>query len=77
MEKRIKWHLENRRVSELKPYDKNPRIISEAGLDQLKDSFDEIGFAQPININTSRKGINFFINSPIFIFTIYNNSTSR
>tara|TARA_R100001509_G_scaffold120201_1_gene74462 strand:+ start:2015 stop:2548 length:534 start_codon:yes stop_codon:yes gene_type:complete len=51
MEKRIKWHLEKRKVKDLKPYEKNPRIISEIGLDQLKRSFDEIGFAQPININ--------------------------
>jgi DNA modification methylase len=51
MEKRINWHVEKRKVKDLKPYDKNPRIISEIGLDHLKKSFDEIGFAQPININ--------------------------
>ena len=49
--KRIKWHVEQRRVSELKPQTRNPRIITEQGLDQLKNSFDNIGFAQPININ--------------------------
>ena len=51
MEKRIKWHLEKRQLKDLKAYDKNPRIITEIGLDNLKKSFDEIGFAQPININ--------------------------
>jgi len=51
MEKRINWHVEKRKVKDLKPYDKNPRIITEIGLDNLKKSFDEIGFAQPININ--------------------------
>ena len=51
MEKRIKWHVEKRKVKDLKPYEKNPRIISELGLSHLKRSFDEIGFAQPININ--------------------------
>tara|TARA_Y100001951_G_scaffold64289_1_gene51516 strand:+ start:1504 stop:2037 length:534 start_codon:yes stop_codon:yes gene_type:complete len=51
MQKRILWHVEKRKVKDLKPYDKNPRIISEVGLDNLKKSFDEIGFAQPININ--------------------------
>lgn len=48
---RIKWHIEKRRLNELKPYDKNPRIITEQGLNELKGSLDEIGMAQPININ--------------------------
>ena len=34
-----------------KDFKKNPRIINEVGLHSLKKSFDEIGFAQPININ--------------------------
>jgi hypothetical protein len=50
-EKRIKWHVEKRALSSLVPYDKNPRVITEQGLDDLSNSFDEIGFAQPININ--------------------------
>lgn len=49
--KRIEWHLESWELSKLKPYDKNPRIITEIGLKQLEESFDEIGMAQPININ--------------------------
>jgi site-specific DNA-methyltransferase (adenine-specific) len=52
MEKRIQWKPELKKLSNLRPYDKNPRIITESGLDQLGESFDEIGFAQPININT-------------------------
>ena len=52
MDKRIKWHVEKRLISDLKPYEKNPRIITEQGLKHLKNSFDEIGFCQPININT-------------------------
>lgn len=52
MEKRIQWYIKSKQLSDLKPYDKNPRIITEYGLNQLKESFDEIGFAQPININT-------------------------
>ena len=51
MKKRIVWKLESRKASELKPYDKNPRIITEESLEDLKKSFDEIGEAQPININ--------------------------
>lgn len=50
--KRIEWHVEQRKISDLKPYDKNPRIINEHGLDLLANSFDTIGMAQPININT-------------------------
>jgi ParB-like chromosome segregation protein Spo0J len=50
--KRIVWHLEVRPLIDLIPYEKNPRIITKEGLAQLKKSFDEIGFAQPININT-------------------------
>jgi site-specific DNA-methyltransferase (adenine-specific) len=49
--KTITWKLEKRVVSDLKPYDKNPRIISESGKEDLRKSFDEIGQAQPININ--------------------------
>jgi hypothetical protein len=52
MEKRIQWTPTTKKLFELKPYDKNPRIITELGLNQLGESFDEIGFAQPININT-------------------------
>jgi ParB-like chromosome segregation protein Spo0J len=50
-EKRIKWHIEKREIEKLRPYEKNPRIIEESGLKQLAESFDEIGYAQPININ--------------------------
>ena len=51
MKKRIVWKLESWKASDLKPYDKNPRIITEESLEDLKKSFDEIGEAQPININ--------------------------
>lgn len=51
MNERIQWHVEKRKISDLKPYTKNPRIITEDGLKQLEESFDEIGLAQPININ--------------------------
>lgn len=50
--KRIKWSLENWKIKDLIPHPKNPRIISDDGLNALGESFDEIGFAQPININT-------------------------
>lgn len=46
------WHIEKRHISDLKPHEKNPRIITNKGIDQLKESFEEIGAAQPINIDT-------------------------
>jgi hypothetical protein len=49
--KRINWTLVKKPISELKPHPKNPRIITEKGLKQLEESFDDIGFAQPVNIN--------------------------
>jgi len=50
---RITWHLETRKLSELRPYYKNPRDITEEGLKELSESFDQIGLAQFININTN------------------------
>lgn len=50
--KRIKWRVQNWNIKDLTPHPKNPRIISDDALSVLGDSFDEIGFAQPININT-------------------------
>jgi hypothetical protein len=52
LDKRIEWHLERWPLSKLKPFDKNPRIITDESLKVLEASFDEIGMAQPININT-------------------------
>ena len=43
MEKRIKWHIEKRKVKDLKPYEKNPRIITEIGLDHLKKILMKLG----------------------------------
>lgn len=51
MAKRIEWHVEKRKVSDLVPYEKNPRVITEQGLRDLKGSLDNIGYAQPVNIN--------------------------
>lgn len=50
--KRIIWKPETRKLTDLKPYKKNPRIIDEFGLKQLEQSFDEIGMMQPLAINT-------------------------
>lgn len=51
MKKQIIWKVEKRKIDELKPHSKNPRIFTEKGMKDLKKSIDSIGFAQPININ--------------------------
>lgn len=51
MKKQIIWKVEKRKIEELKPHSKNPRIFTEKGMKDLKNSIDSIGFAQPININ--------------------------
>lgn len=51
MKKQIIWKVEKRKIDELKPHSKNPRIFTEKGMKDLKNSIDSIGFAQPININ--------------------------
>jgi ParB-like chromosome segregation protein Spo0J len=48
---KIEWHVEKRKVADLIPFEKNPRSITEEGLKTLGESFDEIGMAQPINID--------------------------
>ena len=49
--KRIQWHLETWDIDKLVPYEKNPRIIRDDKLEELERSFNNIGMAQPININ--------------------------
>lgn len=51
MKKQIIWKVEKRKIEELKSHSKNPRIFTEKGMKDLKNSIDSIGFAQPININ--------------------------
>ena len=49
---KINWSIEKRRLSELTPYDKNPRIIKGKKFDDLKKSISKFGLAEPIIINT-------------------------
>jgi len=49
---RIKWHVEKRRVIDLKEWPKNPRKITDKGLVDLVISIDKFGLAEPIIINT-------------------------
>jgi hypothetical protein len=48
----MEWHIEKRRASDLIPLDNNPRQITELALDDLRKSFDQIGYATPISIDT-------------------------
>jgi site-specific DNA-methyltransferase (adenine-specific) len=47
----IKWTVETRKLSELKAYEKNPRRITEKGLNDLIKSLELFGLAEPIVIN--------------------------
>lgn len=50
MKKEIVWHVEKRKVADLKPHHDNARIFTEKGMQDLKRSINSIGMAQPINI---------------------------
>lgn len=47
----IKWTVENRKLAELKAYGKNPRRITEKGLNDLIKSLELFGLAEPVVIN--------------------------
>ncbi len=47
----IKWTVESRKLSELKAYEKNPRRITEKGLNDLVKSLELFGLAEPIVVN--------------------------
>lgn len=47
----IKWHLEQRKISELKNWEKNPRTISEKAFKELEKSVDALGNFEPLVIN--------------------------
>jgi len=45
------WHLETRRIDELKPYEKNPRTLSQSQAIHLSDSVDRFGVIDKPVIN--------------------------
>lgn len=47
----IQWSTEVRKISDLKDYDKNPRLITEKGISDLKLSLERLGYIDPIAIN--------------------------
>lgn len=46
----IVWHHEKRKISDLRPYDKNPRVLKEKPMQDLKRSISKFGMAEPITI---------------------------
>lgn len=48
----INWHLEKRKISELKNWNKNPRTITKQALEDLKKSVNTLGNFEPLVINT-------------------------
>ena len=52
MSEKIEWHVEKRKIEDLKPHPENARIFTEKGMADLKKSINSIGMAQPINITT-------------------------
>lgn len=48
----MKWNLKKIKVSELKEFENNPRVITKKGLADLKQSILKFGIAEPIVLNT-------------------------
>lgn len=48
---RIAWHIEKRKLDDLKPHPNNPRQFTKKGMKDLEKSINAVGFMQPININ--------------------------
>lgn len=48
----MNWKFETRKLSEIKPWDKNPRRITEKGLKDLTASITKFGLPEPIVLNT-------------------------
>lgn len=53
--KRIVWTPKTVKIDSIEMFESNPRIITESGLKQLEESFDEVGMFQPLAINTDNK----------------------
>lgn len=47
---KITWTISKRTVDELRPYHKNPRVITEESIKDLEKSIDKFGLAEPIVI---------------------------
>ena len=49
---KIEWRAERRKVTELKPLDKNPRKITKAAIEKMKDRISKRGFHDVIKLDT-------------------------
>jgi site-specific DNA-methyltransferase (adenine-specific) len=48
----VKWHIETRKLSELRDHPKNPRILSKFDEKHLTASIQRFGLPEPLTINT-------------------------
>jgi len=48
----ITWSIVEKKVSDLKSYEHNPRVLTKKGIADLKKSIDKFGLAEPIVVNT-------------------------
>lgn len=48
----IEWHIEKRKIADLKPHDKNPRKLSKHDAKHLEESLTKFGLADKPIINT-------------------------
>ena len=53
--KKITWKLEKRKLSDLKEWEDNPRLMNEEQANDLANSINKFGFAEPIIINTDNQ----------------------
>ena len=53
--KKLEWRTETRRVNDLLPYEKNPRVITDKQMEDLKKSLQKFNLAELPAINTDGK----------------------
>lgn len=49
---KVNWHIESRKIADLREWEKNPRIFTKKGMEDLAKSIDAFGLAEPVVINT-------------------------
>lgn len=55
MSERVTWSTEQRKVSDLIPWPRNPRRISKPRMDQLQASLKKFGYADPVIANVDNQ----------------------
>lgn len=51
----LKWHIEQRKVSQLIPWDKNPHVMNDAEKQNLSRSIDKFDYVEVVVINTDNR----------------------